>query len=163
MYCTELAKVTESPVFHVNADDPEAVMHVISAAVKLRQEFHCDVYVDILGYRKYGHNEGDEPRFTQPIMYQSVAKHKNVYEQFLNVLVSDQTIKREDADQLTQSFKQDLQEKLEFAKNNPIGKTRCFNLKGYRLAKPNDFESSIKTATNTLDQIATALTQIRYH
>ena len=165
MYCTELAKVTESPVFHVNADDPEAVMHVISMAVKLRQEFHCDVYVDILGYRKYGHNEGDEPRFTQPIMYQSVAKHKNVYEQFLNVLVSDQTIKREDANQLTQSFKQDLQEQLEFAKNNPIGKKPDMfqsNWKGYRLAKPNDFESSIKTATkkSTLDQIATALTQI---
>jgi 2-oxoglutarate dehydrogenase E1 component len=165
IYCTEIAKVTESPVFHVNADDPEAVAHVISMAVKVRQQFGCDVYVDILGYRKYGHNEGDEPRFTQPIMYKTIPSHKNVYEKFLDQLVHDQVIKRDEAASFNTAFKQNLQAQLEDAKNNPIGKKPDMfedSWKGYRMSSEKDFESSVSTGVNRLqlDDVARALTTI---
>ncbi|MBH38464.1 2-oxoglutarate dehydrogenase E1 component [bacterium] len=151
VYCTDLAKVTDSPVFHVNADDPEAVVHAIMMAVNIRQQFHCDVYVDILGYRKYGHNEGDEPRFTQPIMYKALKKHKNVYERYLETLVTNHSITTQEAQQFIQSFKEDLQKQLEYIKENPIGKKPDMLLshwKKYRLSTDSDFETSIKTGVN---------------
>ena len=76
-YCTDVGKVTLSPVLHVNADDVESVVHSIQFALEYRNKFSRDVFVDLLGYRKYGHNEGDEPRFTQPKLYKAIAKHKN--------------------------------------------------------------------------------------
>ena len=165
VYCTDIAKVTDSPVFHVNADDPEAVVHAIIMAVKIRQQFHCDVYVDILGYRKYGHNEGDEPRFTQPIMYKALKKHKNVYELYLETLVSNHTISTEEAQQFIKLFKDDLQKQLDYAKENPIGKKPDMLLshwKDYRLSRPADFESSVKTGVKktTLNSIVKSLLTI---
>jgi 2-oxoglutarate dehydrogenase E1 component len=76
-YCTDIAKVTNSPVVHVNADDVEAVVHAMRFAADYRAAFQKDVYIDLLGYRKYGHNEGDEPRFTQPKLYALISKHEN--------------------------------------------------------------------------------------
>ncbi|MDC0036703.1 2-oxoglutarate dehydrogenase E1 component [bacterium] len=163
IYCTDLAKVTDSPVFHVNADDPEAVSHAIKMAVNIRQQFHCDVYVDILGYRKYGHNEGDEPRFTQPIMYKSLSKRKNVYQMFLDKLVNSGAITTEDAKSVMTDFKSDLQTQLEHAKDNPIEKKPDMfksSWQGFRLATQDDFETSIQTGVKktVLDNIVTALT-----
>jgi 2-oxoglutarate dehydrogenase E1 component len=83
-YCTDIAKVTESPVMHVNADDAEAVVHAIHFAADFRAKFGKDVYIDLLGYRKYGHNEGDEPRFTQPNLYKTISKHPNP-EKFIKI------------------------------------------------------------------------------
>ncbi|MCK3685460.1 2-oxoglutarate dehydrogenase E1 component [Maribellus sp. YY47] len=88
-YSTDVAKVTRSPVFHVNGDDVEALIYTIRLAMEFRQKFHADVFIDILCYRKYGHNEGDEPRFTQPLLYKAIAKHKNprdIYADKLNEL-----------------------------------------------------------------------------
>ena len=82
-YCTDIAKVTLSPVFHVNADDAEAVIYVVQLAMEFRQKFQRDVFIDLLGYRKYGHNEGDEPRFTQPLLYKSIATHANPREIYM--------------------------------------------------------------------------------
>ena len=102
-YCTDIAKVTESPVMHVNADDVESVVHAIRFAADFRAEFGKDVYIDLLGYRKYGHNEGDEPRFTQPNLYKLISKHQNPREIYKEVLikeniVSDEILKKMEAD-----------------------------------------------------------------
>ena len=91
-YCTDIAKVTESPVMHVNADDAEAVVHAIHFAADFRAKFGKDVYIDLLGYRKYGHNEGDEPRFTQPNLYKTISKHQNPREIYKNKLIQENII-----------------------------------------------------------------------
>ncbi|WP_124642565.1 2-oxoglutarate dehydrogenase E1 component [Amniculibacterium aquaticum] len=103
MYCTDIAKVTDSPVMHVNDDDVEAVVHAIRFAAEFRARFGKDVYIDLLGYRKYGHNEGDEPRFTQPNLYKSISKHPNPREIYKDKLlkegiVSDAVIKEMEGD-----------------------------------------------------------------
>jgi 2-oxoglutarate dehydrogenase E1 component len=87
-YCTDVAKVTLSPVFHVNGDDVEALCFVAKLAMEFRQTFHRDVFIDILCYRKYGHNEGDEPRFTQPILYKAIAVHPNPKDIYVKQLES---------------------------------------------------------------------------
>ncbi|MBX3102684.1 MAG: 2-oxoglutarate dehydrogenase E1 component [Bacteroidetes bacterium] len=91
-YCTDVAKVTLSPVFHVNGDDPEAFFHVAKIAMAFRQKFHRDVFIDVVCYRKYGHNEGDEPRFTQPLMYDAISKHASPFEVYAAKLKKENTI-----------------------------------------------------------------------
>ena len=86
-YCTDVGKVTLSPVLHINADDIEAVCHAMEMALEFRMRFKADVFIDLLGYRKYGHNEGDEPRFTQPKLYKAIAKHKNPKEIYAQKLI----------------------------------------------------------------------------
>jgi 2-oxoglutarate dehydrogenase E1 component len=88
-YCTDVAKVTLSPVLHVNADDVEAVVHAVNFALEYRMTYHRDVFIDLLGYRKYGHNEGDEPRFTQPKLYKAIAKHKNTRDIYAEKLIKE--------------------------------------------------------------------------
>ena len=76
-YCTDVGKVIKAPIFHVNGDDVEALVHTVRMAMDYRQTFYSDVFIDILSYRKYGHNEGDEPRYTQPTLYKAIASHPN--------------------------------------------------------------------------------------
>ena len=97
-YCTDVGKATQSLIFHVNSDDTEAVVQVMRIAIKYRQEFNRDVFVDLLGYRKYGHNEGDEPKFTQPKLYKAIAAHPSPYKIYLEKLISDGVISEEDGD-----------------------------------------------------------------
>ena len=99
-YCTDVAKVTLSPVLHVNADDAEAVVHATLFALDYRMKFGRDVFIDLLGYRKYGHNEGDEPRFTQPKLYKAISKHKNPRDIYAAQLIDQGIITQADVKQM---------------------------------------------------------------
>ena len=112
-YCTDVGKVTLSPVLHVNADDAEAVVHAMLFALDFRMQFKRDVFIDLLGYRKYGHNEGDEPRFTQPKLYKAIAKHKNPREIYAEKLISLGIVDEAYVNKLEEDYKASLEEKLE--------------------------------------------------
>jgi 2-oxoglutarate dehydrogenase E1 component len=112
-YCTDVAKVTLSPVLHVNADDAEAVVHAMLFALEYRMTFGSDVFIDLLGYRKYGHNEGDEPRFTQPVLYKLIAKHQNPRDIYAEKLMAEGIVTREDVAKLEADYKANLDHNLE--------------------------------------------------
>lgn len=116
-YCTDIGKVTLSPVFHVNGDDVEAMVHVLKLATEFRQHFHRDVFIDLLCYRKYGHNEGDEPRFTQPLLYKSIAKHPNPRDIYRKVLLEQGVIDKKYMQKLEDEFKDKLQTHLDNSKS----------------------------------------------
>ncbi|EGV43793.1 2-oxoglutarate dehydrogenase E1 component [Bizionia argentinensis JUB59] len=112
-YCTDIAKVTLSPVLHVNADDAEAVVHAMLFALHFRMKFKRDVFIDLLGYRKYGHNEGDEPRFTQPKLYKAISKHQNPRDIYAEKLISEGVIDDQYVQKLEKEYKKKLEENLE--------------------------------------------------
>ncbi|WP_271782764.1 2-oxoglutarate dehydrogenase E1 component [Aquimarina algiphila] len=112
-YCTDVGKVTLSPVLHVNADDAEAVVHATNFALDFRMNFKRDVFIDLLGYRKYGHNEGDEPRFTQPKLYKAIAKHKNPRDIYAEKLIAEGIIDADYVSKLEKEYKASLEEELE--------------------------------------------------
>lgn len=112
-YCTDVAKVTLSPVLHVNADDVEAVVHAMTFALDFRMQFGRDVFIDLLGYRKYGHNEGDEPRFTQPKLYKAISKHQNPRDIYAEKLYAEGVIDKGHTKKLEQEYKDKLEENLE--------------------------------------------------
>ena len=111
-YCTDVGKVTLSPVLHVNADDVEAVVHACRFALDFRMEFKRDVFIDLLGYRKYGHNEGDEPRFTQPKLYKAISKHKNPRDIYAELLINQGIIDEDYIRALEKDYKKSLESEL---------------------------------------------------
>jgi 2-oxoglutarate dehydrogenase E1 component len=119
-YCTDVAKVTLSPVLHVNADDAEAVVHAMLFALDFRMEFGRDVFIDLLGYRKYGHNEGDEPRFTQPKLYKIIAKHQNARDIYATQLLSEGVINGDYVKELEEKYKSNLEENLEASRKKEL-------------------------------------------
>jgi len=131
-YCTDVAKVTRSPVFHVNGDDVEAIIFTVKLALEFRQKFHADVFVDILGYRKYGHNEGDEPRFTQPLLYKAIEKHPNPRDIYAEKLDSLGVITLAETSKLNQDFEQYLETKYKESEQIEKVKVRPFLNSEYR-------------------------------
>ena len=125
-YCTDVAKVTLSPVLHVNADDTEAVCHAMEMALDFRMKFKTDVFIDLLGYRKYGHNEGDEPRFTQPKLYKAISKHKNVKDLYAAQLLEENTINTEYLNKVTSDFKELLETEFNESKKVRTSKVKEF-------------------------------------
>lgn len=119
-YCTDIAKVTLSPVLHVNADDAEAVVHAMLFALDYRMEFGSDVFIDLLGYRKYGHNEGDEPRFTQPQLYKIISKHKNARDIYAEKLKAENVIDSNYVGALEAEYKAGLEENLEASRKKDL-------------------------------------------
>jgi 2-oxoglutarate dehydrogenase E1 component len=158
-YCTDIAKVVLSPVFHVNGDDVEGLVYVIRLALEFRQRFHRDVFIDLLCYRKYGHNEGDEPRFTQPLLYKAIAAHPNPREIYLRKLLDENVVSADEAKAIDIEFKGMLQERLEEARQ--IRKTKITSFlegawKGIRMTQASDFDQSVNTAINQKEFLALA-------
>ncbi|PDH46557.1 MAG: 2-oxoglutarate dehydrogenase E1 component, partial [Flavobacteriales bacterium MED-G15] len=116
-YCTDVGKVTLSPVMHVNADDAEAVVHAVLFALDFRMQFKADVFIDLLGYRKYGHNEGDEPRFTQPKLYKAIAAHNNPRDIYAEKLIAEGIIDRDYVKNEEQAYKSGLEKNLQVSRN----------------------------------------------
>ena len=119
-YCTDVAKVTLSPVLHVNADDTEAVVHAMLFALDYRMAFGGDVFIDLLGYRKYGHNEGDEPRFTQPVLYKIIARHKNPRDIYAEKLIVDGIIDQAYVNKIESDYKAKLDENLQESRKKDL-------------------------------------------
>ncbi|GAB4360335.1 MAG: 2-oxoglutarate dehydrogenase E1 component [Kiloniellaceae bacterium] len=115
-YCSDVAKIIQAPIFHVNGDDPEAVTHVARIATEFRQTFHKDVVVDMFCYRRFGHNEGDEPAFTQPLMYKAIGKHPTVRQIYADKLTHENTVTAAEADGLVQEWNDRLEQEFQTAK-----------------------------------------------
>lgn len=116
IYCTDIAKAFGAPVFHVNAEDPETCVLATFFAHEIRQRFHCDVFIDMYCYRKYGHNESDEPAFTQPLEYQVIRKKRPIRELYRDYLIGQGILEKKMVEQLEFEFKKDLQKEHENAK-----------------------------------------------
>ena len=147
-YCTDVGKVTLCPIFHVNGDDVEAVVHIMKMAVEYRQKFKQDVFVDLLCYRKYGHNEGDEPRFTQPTLYKAIAKHPNPRDIYVKKLIAEGVLTAVEAKRIESEFNDFLQGRLSDAKEKKLAKITNFleaSWRGIRRSTEADFESSPET------------------
>ncbi|MAD97394.1 MAG: 2-oxoglutarate dehydrogenase E1 component [Flavobacteriaceae bacterium] len=125
-YCTDVGKVTLSPVLHVNADDTEAVCHAMQMALDFRMKFNTDIFIDLLGYRKYGHNEGDEPRFTQPTLYKAIAKHPNPKDIYVERLLEEQSVDKAYADEVTNEFRDMLNREFDKSKEDKTSKVEEF-------------------------------------
>ena len=162
-YCTSAAAMIQAPVFHVNGDDAEAVVKCVQIATRYRQRFNSDIFIDMVCYRRHGHNEGDDPKFTQPGLYALIEKHQNpreVYTHFL--LEAGEADAKELAKEMEKKFWADLQERLDDVKQNPLPyKYQQPELwwKSLRKAVPEDFDASPATAI-TQDQFTTIFDSI---
>ncbi len=148
-YCTDVAKTTLSPVFHVNGDEPEAMVYAIQLAMEFRNKFHKDVFIDILSYRRYGHNEGDEPRFTQPLLYKAIEKHPDVYTLYKNRLTEEGVISPDQCSHEEEKFKRLLETNYEKSKTHVKENIDNFLKDTWydiRKAVDDDFKSSPVTA-----------------
>ena len=125
-YCTDVGKVTLSPVLHVNADDTEAVCHAMQMALEFRMRFKTDIFIDLLGYRKYGHNEGDEPRFTQPTLYKAISKHKDPKNLYAAKLIEEKSISSSYVDEITAEYKGMLETEFDKSKEDKNSKVKEF-------------------------------------
>ena len=164
-YCTDIAKTTLSPVFHVNGDDIEAVVHTIEMALEFRQQFHRDVFVDILAYRKHGHNEGDEPRFTQPTLYKLIGKHPNPKLIYRNRLIDEGTYSGAELDEIDRNFREQMNSSLELShKREQLEPTSFFegDWQGLRLAQQEEHQKSPDTGVHRpkLQELAKKLTTL---
>ena len=166
IYCTDVAKIIDSPVFHVNGDDPEAVVFVSRMAAEYRQEFNRDVFVDMVCYRRNGHNESDEPRFTQPTLYANITNHPNPREVYTQQLIKNGEIEAKLAEEMDSAFKAELQARLDMVKQKvspPYVPLKLDNRwSALRFSNETDFDSSPKTSITkeVVDQVAKALTTL---
>jgi len=165
IYCTDVAKLVDAPVLHVNGDDPEAVVFCVQFAVEYRQKFNRDIFVDMVCYRRHGHNESDEPKFTQPSLYNLISKHPNPREVYNKTLIERGDVDAQLAKNMDKSFRGLLQDRLNLVKQKPLPYTYQpleEAWRNLRRSTPKDFEKSpsTKISEDTFKKVANALITI---
>lgn len=165
IYCTDIAKIVDAPVLHVNGDDAEAVTFCANLAVEYRQKFGKDIFIDLLCYRRHGHNESDEPKFTQPKLYNLIAKHPNPREVYVKKLIERGDVDATLAEDMDKNFRNQLQDRLNEVKQKPLPyKPQKIEEEWEKLrnAKPADFDHSPDTSISQsiIDKVGKALTTI---
>ena len=165
-YCSDIGKVNLCPILHVNADDVESVVHASNFALEYRMKFKRDVFIDLLGYRKYGHNEGDEPRFTQPKLYKAISNHLDVKTIYANKLISEKVISNDDLEKIELDYKKSLDQDLEKSKKNKnviITPFMQHEWVGMKRVKKDSMLMSFNTsvAKKSLDKIAKSLFSLK--
>ncbi|RSK50908.1 2-oxoglutarate dehydrogenase E1 component [Hymenobacter rigui] len=165
IYSTDLAKIIDAPVLHVNGDDPEAVVFAVRLATEYRQQFHADIFIDMVCYRRHGHNESDEPKFTQPTLYNLISKHQNPREVYNAMLVQRGDVDAQLAQQMDKEFRDTLQARLDMVKQKPLPynyQALENEWRSLRRSKPEDFEKSPETGISeeVVAKVGKALTTL---
>ena len=162
LYCTDVAKMIEAPIFHVNGDDPEAVVMVAELAFDFRMRFHKDVVIDMVCFRRLGHNEQDEPMVTQPKMYQIINRHPGTRRCYADQLIAEGVITAKDADDLVHAYREAMDEGVNPNKNICYEFKSPYSINWEPFLKPIKWNKSIKTGVTiqTLKQLAARLTDI---
>jgi 2-oxoglutarate dehydrogenase E1 component len=165
IYCTDIAKIVDAPVLHVNGDDAEAVSFAAKLSVEYRMKFGKDIFIDLLCYRRHGHNESDEPKFTQPKLYNIIAKHPNPREIYVKKLIERGDVDAALADEMDKNFRNQLQDRLNEVKQKPLPyKPQKIEeeWEQMRWAKPDDFDKSPETGVkeSVVEKVGKALTNI---
>ncbi|PSR54915.1 2-oxoglutarate dehydrogenase E1 component [Adhaeribacter arboris] len=165
IYSTDVAKIIDAPVLHVNGDDPEAVVYAVQVATEYRQRFHADIFVDMVCYRRHGHNESDEPKFTQPQLYNLISKHPNPREIYNKVLINRGEVDAQLAENMDKEFRDLLQDRLNLVKQKPLPYNYQVLEKEWqvlRRSKPEDFDQSPDTSISqeVVEKVGKALSTI---
>jgi len=159
-YCTDIALMVQAPIFHVNGDDPEAVVHATRIAIEFRQKFKKDVVLDMICYRRFGHNESDEPAFTQPLMYRVIKDHPSTLQLYTSKLVAEGTLSQAEADAMATDFNKRLDEEFEASKSHRPNRADWFDGKwqGMEVAPKNsDRRGETSVTADVLKKVGKAL------
>ena len=164
-YCTDIGKANLCPILHVNADDVEAVVHAANFALEYRMKYERDVFIDLLGYRKYGHNEGDEPRFTQPKLYKSISSHPSVKEIYSNYLINQKVISQKELKKIEDKYSDELNDDLSDSKKDKnviITPFMYHEWEGLKRVKKKEMLKTFSTVINKddLEKVAKVIFQV---
>jgi 2-oxoglutarate dehydrogenase E1 component len=160
LYATDVAKMIQIPIFHVNGDDPEAVIHCVKLAYSYRQRFGDDVVIDLLCYRRHGHNEGDEPSFTQPLLYEKIREQEPLRRLYTERLVRNGTLQPRDVDRIETDLNDQLQQALQIIKTRPPGPDEPYDPRGPWTGfsrTPTEEETGTGVPLASLSQIAESM------
>ncbi|MBX2806777.1 MAG: 2-oxoglutarate dehydrogenase E1 component, partial [Hyphomicrobiales bacterium] len=161
-YPSDVARMIEAPIFHVNGDDPEAVVHVAKVATEFRQQFHKPVVMDMFCYRRFGHNEGDEPAFTQPVMYKRIREHPSVTDIYGDRLIEEGLLEKGEVDELRNQVMNHLEEEFEIGENYRPNKADWLDGRWSGLERPEEGPRKGETAValDTLKKVGTKLAKL---